>query len=311
MSTRGIRLALVGVLAAAAVATGAGRHQRRRIRSQGHHHHHAGQRLHATSAVRAPPTTTTARWSTRTSRRTRSSSPASSTRTASRSITPSSSSSLRARWRRPMPPTRVARDGPASARPRCPAPVWPRSGQTPWLTAWAPGHGEDILPAGTGVKFPAGSLVIMQIHYNLLRGDKPVQAKLTLHTVPSSTPLKPLSLDLMPAPPDIPCPAGVTGPLCNRTASLVDLGQRFGAGPGGLRRLPRAFCGRSVTDPPAGDTTSCTWPVHGGPGASSAWGSTCTCSAGACRSCSTRARPGPRRCSTSPTTTSTTSGRTR
>ncbi len=136
--------------------------------------------------------------------------------------------------------------------------------QTPWLTAWAPGHGEDILPTGTGVKFPAGSMVIMQIHYNLFRGDKPVQAKLTLHTVPSSTPLKPLSLELMPAPPDIPCPATVTGPLCDRTASLTDLGQRFGGEAVGFVDFLESFCGRNATDPPTGDTTSCTWPVQGG-----------------------------------------------
>ena len=61
--------------------------------------------------------------------------------------------------------------------------------KTPWLTAWAPGHGKDVLPAGTGVKFPAGSLVVMQVHYNLLKGDKPVKAKLKLYTVPASTPL--------------------------------------------------------------------------------------------------------------------------
>ena len=47
---------------------------------------------------------------------------------------------------------------------------------TPWLTAWAPGHGADVEPAGTGVWLPAGSLVVEQIHYNLLRGDKPVRA---------------------------------------------------------------------------------------------------------------------------------------
>ena len=69
----------------------------------------------------------------------------------------------------------------------------------------------------------------MQIHYNLLRGDKPVRAMLKLYTVPASTALKPLNLDLMPAPPDVPCPAGVTGPLCSRSASLANLGQRFGA----------------------------------------------------------------------------------
>jgi hypothetical protein len=135
-------------------------------------------------------------------------------------------------------------------------------GETPWLSAWAPGHGEDVLPAGTGQPLPAGSLVVMQIHYNLLLGDKPVRAKLQLHTVAASTPLRPMSLALMPAPPDIPCPAGVTGPLCNRTASLADLGQRFGPGQVGFVNTIESICGRSRDDPPAGDTTSCIWPVN-------------------------------------------------
>ena len=134
-------------------------------------------------------------------------------------------------------------------------------GETPWLSAWAPGHGEDVLPHGVGQPLPKGSLVVMQIHYNLLLGDKPVRAKLVLHTVPASTPLRPMSLALMPAPPDIPCPAGVTGPLCNRTASLADLGQRFGQGAVGFVNTIEAVCGRNPANPPAGDTTSCTWPV--------------------------------------------------
>jgi hypothetical protein len=135
---------------------------------------------------------------------------------------------------------------------------------TPWLAAWAPGHGKDVEPAGTGVKFPAGSMVVMQIHYNLLRGDKPVKAKLVLHTVPASTHLKPLSLTLMPAPPDIPCPAGVTGPLCNRTASLADLAKRFGPSAVTFDNIIEQVCGRNPVDPPAGNTTSCVWPVQGG-----------------------------------------------
>ncbi len=134
-------------------------------------------------------------------------------------------------------------------------------GDTPWLSAWAPGHGEDVLPTGTGQPLPKGSLVIMQIHYNLLVGHKPVRAKLVLHTVPASTPLRPLSLALMPAPPDVPCAAGATGPLCSRAASLVDLGQRFGPGSVGFVNTLESICGRNAADPPAGDTTSCTWPV--------------------------------------------------
>ncbi|MGO9195577.1 MAG: monooxygenase [Acidimicrobiales bacterium] len=135
-------------------------------------------------------------------------------------------------------------------------------GATPWLAAWAPGHGLDVTPAGTGVYFPAGSMVIMQVHYNLLVGDKPVHVQLKLQTVPAAThKLIPLHLDLLPAPPDIPCPSGVHGPLCNRAASLVDLGKRFGPQMVSFVNFLEQWCGRNPVDPPAGDTTSCTWPV--------------------------------------------------
>ncbi len=133
---------------------------------------------------------------------------------------------------------------------------------TPWLTAWGPGHGEDVEPLGTGVPLPAGSLVVMQIHYNLLVGDKPVQAKLDLHTVPESTPLKPISLQLMPAIPNIPCPAGVTGPLCDRTASLANLAQRFGQSAVTFDNTIESICGENPSDPPVGDSASCSWPIY-------------------------------------------------
>jgi hypothetical protein len=71
-----------------------------------------------------------------------------------------------------------------------------------------------------------------------------------------------MSLALMPAPPDIPCPSGVSGPLCDRTASLADLGQRFGQSAVGFVNVLENICGRNATDPPAGPTTSCTWPVQ-------------------------------------------------
>lgn len=133
--------------------------------------------------------------------------------------------------------------------------------RTPWLSAWAPGHGADVVPAGTGVPFPAGSLVVMQIHYNLLAGDNPVRSRLQLQTVPAARHLRPLSLTLYPAPPDVPCPSGVTGPLCSRAASLADLGQRFGPELPRFVDLIENVCGRDPADPPAGDTTSCTWPI--------------------------------------------------
>jgi hypothetical protein len=134
-------------------------------------------------------------------------------------------------------------------------------GSTPFLSVWAPGHGVDDLPKGTGIELPAGTLVIMQVHYNLLVGDKPVKNKLVLHTVPTSTPLLPLKLDLSFAAPDIPCPTGVTGPLCDRAASVAHQGQEFGQSAITFVDAIEAACGRNPSDPPAGDSTSCTFPV--------------------------------------------------
>ena len=135
---------------------------------------------------------------------------------------------------------------------------------TPWLAAWAPGVPATPEPPGTGVPFAAGSLVVMQVHYNLLRGDKPVRVKLDLSLVPGSTPLKPLNLDLLPAPPDVPCPSNVTGPLCNRSAELANLAQRTGASQVAFVAGLETICGRNPADPPESDSTSCTWPIGGG-----------------------------------------------
>ena len=130
-----------------------------------------------------------------------------------------------------------------------------------WLSVWAPGHGADDLPKGTGIELPAGSLVIMQVHYNLLVGHKPVKNTLTLHTVPISTPLLPLGGLIALAPPDIPCPTGVTGPLCNRAASLTDQARRFGETATETVTALEQYCRSDPSNPPVGDTTSCIWRI--------------------------------------------------
>jgi Copper type II ascorbate-dependent monooxygenase, C-terminal domain len=130
-------------------------------------------------------------------------------------------------------------------------------GAVPLLTFWTPGAGVDNFPRGTGVALPAGSMVVMQVHYTLLLGHKPVRNSLVLKTVPSSAPLLPLHLNLMLAPPDIPCPAGATGPLCNRAASVANLGKRFGSTAVEEVDGIESLCGNNPTDPPQGDSTSC------------------------------------------------------
>lgn len=131
----------------------------------------------------------------------------------------------------------------------------------PWLSVWAPGHGKDVMPTGAGTPLPAHSLIIMQVHYNLLAGDLPVAPHAELQTVPASTDLRPTTIQPLVATPNIPCPSGVTGPLCNRQAELTDLAKRFGSYMTLFDAGMEAVCGENPADPPEGTTTSCTWHI--------------------------------------------------
>ena len=49
-----------------------------------------------------------------------------------------------------------------------------------WIGAWAPGRDTNILPKGTGIRIPAGSKVVVQMHYSVTKEDpKPDQSSIT------------------------------------------------------------------------------------------------------------------------------------
>ena len=73
--------------------------------------------------------------------------------------------------------------------------------------------------------------------------------------------MQPLQTFLLPAPVELPCPAGESGPLCDRTASVVDVARRFGADSGAIAAWLQLLCGGSVLHPKAGPTQSCARPV--------------------------------------------------
>ncbi len=98
----------------------------------------------------------------------------------------------------------------------------------PWVAAFATTGGEQHFAPGTGQLLKAHSELILQMHYNLLHGDAPDDSSLKLRVAPVGTKLQPLYTDLLPAPVELPCPAGVTGPLCDRGAALADVSKRFG-----------------------------------------------------------------------------------
>jgi hypothetical protein len=123
----------------------------------------------------------------------------------------------------------------------------------PWLGAWAPGGGEQVYGKGLGEALPAGSRVVMQVHYNLLEGSAPdtSAAELRLSTDPRTTPLE---TQLLPAPVELPCRPGHGGDLCDRSKALADVKARFGDGPGSIADWLHLMCGGA----PAGPVQSCT-----------------------------------------------------
>ncbi len=139
---------------------------------------------------------------------------------------------------------------------------------TTWLGGWAPGPiVAHPTPPGTGISMPAGSLIVMQIHYNLLAGTAPDRSRVRITTLPSAgSHLQELQATKYVAPPDLPCPTGVTGPLCNRQASINDLVARTGEQALVLLGAIEGAC--SADHDPAHPqmegqlvTTTCVWPV--------------------------------------------------
>ncbi len=129
-----------------------------------------------------------------------------------------------------------------------------------WLAGWAPGHNLSVEPTGTGVPLPAGSLIVLQMHYNLLSGHWPDQTKITLTTTDAaSSGLIPLNLNLYAAPPDTACPAGTSGKLCSKAASLNDIAKRFGVGLKNFDIGLENFCYENLNH--VGNSSSCTYPV--------------------------------------------------
>jgi len=136
---------------------------------------------------------------------------------------------------------------------------------TPWIGGWSPGRGPNVSPAGTGVPMPAGSMIALQVHYNLLSGSTSDQSSVILTTTPQvGSGLKALSLDPLVAPPDLPCPKNITGALCSRSASLADLGTRFGQSAVTFVNGLEFICGHDwgALKPSTGTvSTTCTYPV--------------------------------------------------
>jgi Copper type II ascorbate-dependent monooxygenase, C-terminal domain len=133
-----------------------------------------------------------------------------------------------------------------------------------WVAAWAPGANETLLAPGLGYPMPAGSVLVMQVHYNLLatrgRPGGSDQSGIRLRLSDGSSRLTPLQTMLLPGPVELPCAAGESGPLCDRAAAVADVRQRFGAQVGATEDALNAMCHHGAVTP--GPTQSCDQPVR-------------------------------------------------
>jgi hypothetical protein len=131
-------------------------------------------------------------------------------------------------------------------------------GGAAWVAHWAPGSGETLLADDIGYPMPPGSRLVMQVHYNLLGspgGPGTDRSGIRLRLT-DRTDLRPLETMLLPAPVELPCAAGESGPLCDRAAAVRDVAGRFGAQAGGMVEQLNSACNRGRA-PAAGTEQHC------------------------------------------------------
>jgi hypothetical protein len=136
-------------------------------------------------------------------------------------------------------------------------------GDAGWVAHWAPGANETLLSAGVGYPMPPGSLLVMQVHYNLLAsGGKPAgtdRSGIRLRLADGGRKLAPLETAKLLAPIELPCAAGESGPLCDREAAVADVTRRFGDDVGSTESALVRMCDGGIPTP--GATQQCDRPV--------------------------------------------------
>ena len=133
---------------------------------------------------------------------------------------------------------------------------------SPWLSSWAPGRGKDVAPTGYGTPFKKGERFVLQVHYNLLAANggkiETDQSKIVMETIAAKgATVKQLEVELFPAPVELACPPGVTGPLCDRRQSLIDLAARTSTTSAFEATGINALCGQDPFRPTPSLTSRC------------------------------------------------------
>jgi len=136
-------------------------------------------------------------------------------------------------------------------------------GDAGWVAHWAPGANETLLSPSVGYPMPPGSLLVMQVHYNLLATGGKLggsdQSRIRLRLADGTKKLDPLATATLPAPIELPCAADESGPLCDRQAAIADVTKRFGDEVGSMEDGLVQNCTNGTPVP--GTTQHCDHPI--------------------------------------------------
>jgi hypothetical protein len=132
-----------------------------------------------------------------------------------------------------------------------------------WVDTWTPNGTETILQQNVGFRLQPGSLLVLQIHYNLLatdgRAGETDQSSVRLRLTDGTAATKPLDTLPLQAPTELPCASDESGPLCNRAAAVADVTHRFGTGVGETEAHLVNECSKGKPVP--GNTQHCDIPI--------------------------------------------------
>jgi hypothetical protein len=122
------------------------------------------------------------------------------------------------------------------------------------IGGWVPGQQPVVYPEDTSLVFQPGEFLVMQLHYHYDEANPPADlSRLWLDTLDGPTSLVIDSQTYL-GPAEIPCTAEQTGPLCDRSAVLADIGQRFGGFAVAIPEFLLLQCGQSSADYADNDT---------------------------------------------------------
>jgi hypothetical protein len=128
-----------------------------------------------------------------------------------------------------------------------------------WLSVWVPGANDGHFPDGIGNPMAQGSVIIMEVHYNLNNGTGEDRSRVKISVAPEGKKLVPIASQLRIAPVEIRCPDSLNTPECTRENTLRVNVERAGVLAG--KFLPNSLlqgCGQTAEQyqKPVGDASN-------------------------------------------------------